>query len=67
MKLIKKYSGSQYYLTQGSEFIDLEAIILIILGGDDIKVIDHKTGDDITLTTKVRALNQLFERILIAS
>jgi len=46
--IIKKYSNRRLYNIEESKYVTLEDIAKIIRHGNDIKVIDSKTDEDIT-------------------
>ena len=49
--LIKKYGNRRLYDTRASRYITLEELEAVIRGGDDVRVIDAKTFDDLTQAT----------------
>lgn len=49
--LIKKYGNRRLYDTRASRYITLEELEVIIRGGDDVRVIDAKSSDDLTQAT----------------
>ena len=48
MKKIKRYSNRRLYDSQSSKTLTLEDIAEIVIGGEDIEVIDNSSGEDIT-------------------
>jgi polyhydroxyalkanoate synthesis repressor PhaR len=50
-RIITKYANRRLYDTTGSRHVTLEDIRELILGGEQVKVIDNKTGDDVTRST----------------
>jgi hypothetical protein len=46
--LVKKYSNRKMYDTCGKKFIKLEELIQMILGHDEIRIVDSDTNIDIT-------------------
>ena len=46
--LIKRYANRKLYNTQTSRYITLKGISELIEGGDEVRVIDNETGEDIT-------------------
>lgn len=46
--LIKKYGNRRLYDTGESRYITLEELATKVRGGEDVKVVDAKTGDDLT-------------------
>ncbi len=46
--LIKRYANRKLYNTQSSRYITLKGISELIENGDEVRVIDNETGEDIT-------------------
>ncbi len=46
--LIKRYANRKLYNTHTSRYITLKGIAELIEAGDEIRVIDNETGEDIT-------------------
>lgn len=51
MTVIKRYPNRKLYDTQAKQYITLERIAEIIRDGEEVQVIDHGTGEDITALT----------------
>jgi polyhydroxyalkanoate synthesis repressor PhaR len=49
--LVKKYGNRRLYDTANSRYITLEDLADIIRGGEDVRVVDARTGDDLTNVT----------------
>jgi polyhydroxyalkanoate synthesis repressor PhaR len=49
--LIKRYANRKLYNTQTSRYITLKGIAELVEAGDEVRVIDNETGDDITNVT----------------
>jgi polyhydroxyalkanoate synthesis repressor PhaR len=49
--LIKKYGNRRLYDTVHSRYITLEELAGIIQGGEDVRVVDAKSGEDLTTST----------------
>jgi polyhydroxyalkanoate synthesis repressor PhaR len=47
-KLIRKYGNRRLYDTTAKRYVNLDEIAQIIRDGDDIQVLDARTGDDLT-------------------
>src|SRR6202790_3156882 len=47
-RLIRKYSNRRLYDTSGSRHVTLDDLRQLVLAGEKIKVIDDKSGDDLT-------------------
>ncbi len=48
IKIIKRYGNRKLYDTQQSCYVTLEGISHMIRRGEDLKVVDNKTGEDLT-------------------
>jgi hypothetical protein len=57
--LIKRYANRKLYNTQTSRYITLKGISELIEAGDEVRVIDNETGEDIT--------NVALSQILVSS
>lgn len=66
--LIKRYANRKLYNTDTSRYITLKGIAELVEAGDDVRVIDNETGEDITSITLSQILvdnersNRLFRR-----
>lgn len=49
--VIKKYGNRRLYDTSGSRYVNLEDIAALVRNGNDVQVLDAKTGDDLTRVT----------------
>ena len=49
VKVIKRYQNRKLYDTHQSCYVTLEEISQMIKNGDDLRVIDNKTKNDITV------------------
>ncbi len=47
-KVIKKYGNRRLYDTSGSRYINLEEVAALVRKGADVRVVDAKTGEDLT-------------------
>ncbi len=56
VRIIKRYQNRKLYDTHQSCYVTLEEIAQIIRDGREIKVIDNKSGRDITYTTQIQLL-----------
>ncbi len=56
VRIIKRYQNRKLYDTHQSCYVTLEEIAQIIRDGNEIKVIDNKSGRDITYTTQIQLL-----------
>ncbi len=48
MRLIKKYANRKLYDTTDKGYITMEKLAVLIKGGEEVKIIDNQSGDDIT-------------------
>ncbi len=51
MRVIKRYSNRQLYDTEEKKYVTLDQISQLIKEGDEVKVVDNETGDDLTSVT----------------
>jgi polyhydroxyalkanoate synthesis repressor PhaR len=49
--LVKKYGNRRLYDTARSRYITLEELAGIVRGGEDVRVVDAKSGEDLTTAT----------------
>lgn len=50
-RIIKRYANRKLYDTQHSRYVTLDQIAEMIRAGDDVKIIDNKTKEDLTSVT----------------
>src|SRR5690349_14183130 len=55
-KIIKRYQNRKLYDTHESSYVTLDEIARMIKGGEDLRVIDNKTKNDITAATLTQLL-----------
>jgi len=55
-KIIKRYQNRKLYDTHESSYVTLDEIAKMIKGGEDLRVIDNKTKNDITASTLTQLL-----------
>ncbi len=51
MQIIKRYPNRKLYHTQQKKYITLEGIAQLIRQGEEVQVLDHTTGEDLTAVT----------------
>ena len=51
MPIIKRYPNRKLYNTDSKRYITLEGIAKLIRVGDDVQVLDHASGEDLTTLT----------------
>jgi polyhydroxyalkanoate synthesis repressor PhaR len=56
--IIKKYGNRRLYDTAASRYINLDDIALLIREGKDVKVVDAKTGQDLTRVTLTQIITE---------
>lgn len=68
-RLIKKYANRRLYDASQSRHITLDDIRTLIMGGEKVKVVDDKTGEDITrhILLQVIADQEQFGRPILST
>lgn len=56
IKIIKRYQNRKLYDTHESSYVTLDEIAKMIKAGEDLRVIDNKTKNDITASTLTQLL-----------
>ena len=56
MPLIKRYANRKLYDTESKRYITLDGIAGMIRQQQDVKVVDHETGEDITALTQAQII-----------
>jgi polyhydroxyalkanoate synthesis repressor PhaR len=51
MAVIKRYPNRKLYDTEAKKYITLDGIAELIRQGEEVQVVDHKTGEDLTALT----------------
>ena len=51
MRTIRRYSNRKLYYTKESRYVRLAQVAAIIRAGEDIQVLDHASGSDLTDAT----------------
>jgi len=74
MVIIKRYPNRKLYDTQGKQYIKLADIEDLIRQGEEVQVIDHTSGEDLTTLTLTQIIleqqknqNSLLSRSLLTS
>ena len=57
-RLIRKYSNRRLYDTAASRHVTLEDLRALIVAGERIKVIDDKSGDDLTRSVLLQIISE---------
>ncbi len=50
-RVIRRYSNRKMYDTQASAYVTLEMVAELVRGGDELRIIDNDTGQDLTAVT----------------
>src|ERR1043165_4916305 len=50
-RIIKRYANRKLYDTEHSRYVTLDQISELIRNGDDVKIVDNKTKEDLTSVT----------------
>lgn len=56
MPVIKRYPNRKLYDTEAKAYITLEQIASLIRGGQDVEVVDHTSGEDLTALTLTQVI-----------
>ncbi len=51
MKLIKRYSNRKLYDTERSCYVTLDEIAEMVRSGEEVRIVDNKSGEDLTTVT----------------
>jgi len=55
-RLIKRYDNRKLYDTEAKQYVSLEELAALVRQGDHIQVVDHSTGEDLTVQTLARVI-----------
>ncbi len=50
-RLIKRYGNRKLYDTQASRYVTLDAVAELVRAGEDLRIIDNESGEDLTALT----------------
>jgi polyhydroxyalkanoate synthesis repressor PhaR len=56
VRLIKRYESRKLYDTEDSRYVSLEELAELIRRGEDVKVVDNATTDDVTTQTLTQVI-----------
>jgi len=56
--IVKKYGNRRLYDTSGSRYVNLEDIAALIREGKDVRIVDAKTGQDLTRVTLTQIITE---------
>jgi len=51
MPIVKRYPNRKLYNTETKQYITLDGIAALIRQGEDVQIVDHATGEDLTALT----------------
>jgi polyhydroxyalkanoate synthesis repressor PhaR len=63
MPLIKRYSNRKLYDTDAKRYVTLEGVADLIRQGQEVHVVDHESGDDITALIQAQTIFELERRL----
>ncbi len=55
-RIIKRYANRKLYDTESSHYVGLQDILKLVRDGEDIEVVDSRTGEDLTSVTFSQAM-----------
>ena len=55
-RIIKRYANRKLYDTEESHYVGLQDILSLVREGEDIEVVDSRTGEDLTSVTLAQAM-----------
>lgn len=58
MRLIKRYSNRKLYDTQEKRYVSLGHVATLIRAGEEVQILDHQSGEDLTAATLARILQR---------
>ncbi len=56
MRVIKRYPNRKLYDTEAKAYVTLDGIATLIRQGEEIQIVDHTTGDDLTALTLTQVI-----------
>ena len=56
MRVIKRYPNRKLYDTEAKAYVTLHGIAILIRQGEEIQIVDHATGDDLTALTLTQVI-----------
>ena len=57
-RLIKRYGSRKLYDTSDSRYVSLDEVAAFVRAGDDIQVVENKTGDDVTAVILTQIISE---------
>ena len=52
-RLIKRYGSRKLYDTSESRYVSLDEVAAFVRDGQDVHVVENKTGDDVTAAIQI--------------
>jgi len=56
LRVIKRYPNRKLYDTETKAYINLDGIAVLIRQGEEVQIVDHGTGDDLTALTLTQVI-----------
>lgn len=56
MKIIKRYGNRKLYSTDDRRYVTLDRVAELVRGGEDVQVVSHVTGADLTAQTLAQVI-----------
>jgi polyhydroxyalkanoate synthesis repressor PhaR len=56
LRAIKRYPNRKLYDTEAKQYVTLDGIALLIREGEEVKVVDHASGEDLTALTLTQVI-----------
>jgi polyhydroxyalkanoate synthesis repressor PhaR len=57
-RTIKRYANRKLYDTEESHYVSLQDIVGLVRDGEDVEVVDSRTGEDLTSVTLAQAMTE---------
>ena len=57
-RLIKRYGSRKLYDTADSRYVSLDEVAAFVREGDDVQVVENKTGDDVTAAILTQIISE---------
>ena len=57
-RLIKRYGSRKLYDTSDSRYVSLDEVAALVRGGEEVRVVDNKTGQDATAAVLTQVLSE---------
>jgi len=63
MPIIKRYANRKLYNTQTRRYVNLDEIANLVQNGEEVHIVDHQSGADLTAATLLQVILDLEKRI----